>query len=292
MLARHLSKLRLILSVVCLIVLCGHPARSQADASKAVKFDEFGDIQISDLKARLDNFAIELQNRPDVRGFIMIYRSRRDLPGLNSRTANRMREYMTFTRGVSADRIVTIDGGEAACFSQELWIVPQGTAPTARGDAYSRDYVDIESARKFDEYLYPRLSDLSDEYEVYYIDGGDSLEAFAEALRKEPRAEAYIIVYPQYYIERRDETLWNDGVEGKTITHKRLHLDSRVIALQVMREVKSDLVHKHHIAAHRIKVVNGGYRKLRYVELWIVPRGEHVPIPTPNAFPKNRSARR
>lgn len=285
--ARQLSTLRLILPVVCLIVLCAHQARSQADAPKALKFDEFGDIEISYLKARLDNFAIELQNSPDTRGFIMVYRSRRDLPGLNSRLANRMRDYMTYTRGLSGDRIVTVDGGEASCLWQEFWIAPPGAAPKARDDAYSRAFVDIQSTRKFDEYFYPRRDDnRGEDYEVDYIDGGDSLEAFAEALRKEPRAEAYVIIYPQYYIERWDETLWNGDVEGKTIKHKRVHHDSRGIAVQVMREVKSDLVHKHHIAAHRIKVVNGGYRKLRFVELWIVPRGEHAPIATPNAFPK------
>jgi uncharacterized protein YfeS len=280
-------KLKLILPVICLIVLCGHPGFSQSENSKAVKFDEFGDIDISYLKARLDNFAIELQNRPDVRGFIMVFRSRRDLPGLNSRLANRMRNYMTYTRGISAERVVTIDGGEAGCLSQELWIVPPGTAPTAREDAYSRNLVDVESTRKFDEYHYSKEGDSSMD-ESGSVDGGDSLEAFAEALRKEPRAKAYIIVYPQYYIERSEETLSNNGVEGKTIKHKRLHQDSRGVVLQVMREITSDLVHKHHIAAHQIKVVNGGYRKLRFVELWIVPRGEHAPISTPNAFPKKK----
>ena len=283
-------KLKLILPVICLTVLCGHAGFSQSDTSKAVKFDEFGDIQYSDLIARLDNFALELQNRPDARGFIMVYRSRRDLPGLNNRLANRIRNYMTYTRGVSAERVVTIDGGEVGCLSQELWIVPSGTTPTARGDAYSRNLVDIESTRKFDEYHYSRADDSNMDGDGS-VESGDSLEAFGEALRKEPRAEAHIIVYPQYYIERWDETLSNDGVEGKTIKHKCLHHDSRGIALQVMREVQSDLVHKYHIAANRIKVVNGGYRKLRYVELWIVPRGEHAPIPTPNAFPKKGSAR-
>lgn len=278
---RRLSKIRLILPAVCLIVVCGHTALSQSEAPKAVKFDEFGDIQISDLKARLDNFAIELQNRPDVRGFIMVYRSHRDLPGLSRRLANRMLDYMTYTRGFSTDRIVTIDGGEAACLWQELWIAPPGTAPTARGDAYSRDYVDIESVRKFDEYTYPRRGDIGDEDGLDYANVGGSLETFAEALRKEPRAKAYIIVYPQYYIER-----WDEGEEGKTKKRKHVHRDSPGVAAQVLKEIKSDLVHKHHIAAHRVKVVNGGYRKLRYVELWIVPRGEHAPIATPNAFPK------
>jgi hypothetical protein len=190
-----------------------------------------------------------------------------------------MLSYLTSTRGISTNRIVTNDGGEAACLWQELWIAPPGTAPTARPDAYSRDYVDIESVRKFDEYV--RGGDYGEELEVDPTLWGDSLEAYAEALRKEPRSQAYVIVYPQYYVER-----WDEGEEGKMKKRKRVHLDSSRVARRLLKEIKSDLIRKHHIAADRIQVVNGGYRKLRYVELWIVPRGEHAPIATPNAFRK------
>jgi hypothetical protein len=58
---------------------------AQANPQAARKFDEFSDIQSSDLMARLDNFAIQLQNEPTVKGFILVYRSRRDLQGLSNR---------------------------------------------------------------------------------------------------------------------------------------------------------------------------------------------------------------
>ncbi len=34
----------------------------------AVKFDEYGNIKFNDEKARLDNYAIQLQNQPGVSG--------------------------------------------------------------------------------------------------------------------------------------------------------------------------------------------------------------------------------
>ena len=37
-------------------------------AGNATKFDEFSDVQESDLKARLDNFAIQLNQVPDAKG--------------------------------------------------------------------------------------------------------------------------------------------------------------------------------------------------------------------------------
>ena len=40
------------------------------------KFDEFGDINCEDEMARLDNFAIQLQNEPCTKGVIIFYGGR------------------------------------------------------------------------------------------------------------------------------------------------------------------------------------------------------------------------
>jgi hypothetical protein len=257
-------KLVIILSFICLALPFDSFAQGQLSAQGARKFDEFGDIYLTDTKARLDNFAIQLQQEPGTRGFIVIYRARRDLPGLNSRLASRMKDYLTNARGIPAERLVTVDGGVASCLTQELWIVPIGATPTPRSDAHSNQFIDTDSAWKFDEYYYP-LPGKYDEGDEY---AGNSLEAFADALLKYPRSQAYILAYPQYSVERRPEP---PGT-----------------AFKMQTAVKAELVGKYHIAPARITFMNGGYRKLRYVELWIVPRGEHPPIPTPNAFPKKR----
>ena len=75
-------------------------APAQTSNPTARKFDEFGDILASDLVARLDNFAVTLSNEPGSKAFLMVYRTRRDLPGLSSRYAHRMRSYLVDTRGI------------------------------------------------------------------------------------------------------------------------------------------------------------------------------------------------
>lgn len=273
----------ILLSGISLLLHIDLPARTQSDNQLARKFDEFGDIEYSDKIARLDNFAIQLQNEPDKRGFIIVYRARRDLPGLSSRYALWMKHYMVATRGLPGERIMTVDGGNADCLKQELWIVPVGATPTPRSDAYSHAFIDTDSARKFDEHYYG--SNEEGDWFGATLDLVTNLDAFATALRREPRSQAYIIAYAQYYIERGVESN-----EGRDRPYKRVYLDPAGIAWKMLKREKAYLAGSYHIAPSRIKIIDGGYRKLRMVELWIVPRGVHAPIPTPNQFPRRRRA--
>lgn len=279
MLLKRFIRLAMILSVVVLAASAEVSAQSQTGNSPAQKFDDFGDIEASDKKARLDNFAVALANEPNARAFIIVYRSRRDLPGLNSRAANWMRDYLVNARVIPPQRVVTVDGGEADCLRHEFWLVPVGATPTPRSDAYPQ-YIDVTAVRKFDEYYYPLLKDQPESGGS----DGDSLGSFAAALRREPRSQAYLILYPQYYVER-----WGEEGNVRGRMHRRVYQDSPLTAAKVLRSLKAEMVNRHHIAPSRVKVVNGGYRKLRQVELWIVPRGEHPPVATPNAFPQKRA---
>src|SRR5437763_7085064 len=257
---------RLSLAILALLSFClsGYAQTSaQVSNPTARKFDEFGDIQISDLKARLDNFAIQLQNEPATKGFILVYRSRRDLPGIGYRYAHRMRQYMIATRGIDETRVIAIDGGETDCLRQEFWIAPPGTAPKPRADAYQRNYTDFDSARKFDE-----ISWGSDD-EVAGVFPGE-LEAFADALRAEPRASAYVIAYSQYYVQRGSYE-----ENGKQKPYLQKYRDPRGPSQRVLTQVSHHLREEFHIPASRIHSIDGGFRKWGAVELWIVPRGEH-----------------
>ncbi|PWT88305.1 MAG: hypothetical protein C5B55_13350, partial [Blastocatellia bacterium] len=94
-----------------------------------VKFDEYGNIKFNDEKARLDNYAIQLQNDPGSTGVIIAYGS---CAGEAQTRADRAKDYLVNTRGIEAGRITTIDGGCRADLTVQLWIVPQGaTAPAA-----------------------------------------------------------------------------------------------------------------------------------------------------------------
>jgi hypothetical protein len=97
----------------------------------ARKFDEYGNIRFNDEKARLDNFAVQLQNEPGSTGYIIGYGSC-DAEGMTR--ANRAKDYLVNTRGIDAGRIMVVDGGCLPELQVQLWIAPQGAAaPT--GDA-------------------------------------------------------------------------------------------------------------------------------------------------------------
>ena len=89
-------------------------------------FDEFGNIARDDEKARLDTFAIQLQNEPGATGHVVIYPARAERAGTAQRRADRIREYLTLTRGIEPGRVVTRLGPERDALNIQLWIVPAG----------------------------------------------------------------------------------------------------------------------------------------------------------------------
>jgi K319L-like, PKD domain len=91
------------------------------------KFDEYGNIRFNDEKARLDNYAITLQNEPGSTATIIVYGS---CAGEAQQRGDRAKDYLVNTRGIEASRITVVDGGCRAELLVQLWIVPPGsTAP-------------------------------------------------------------------------------------------------------------------------------------------------------------------
>ncbi|HSK63768.1 MAG TPA: hypothetical protein VK893_08010 [Pyrinomonadaceae bacterium] len=95
-----------------------------------VKFDEYGNIRFNDEKARLDNYAIQLQNDPTATGTIIVFGS---CAGEGQQRGDRAKDYLVNTRGIEAGRITVIDGGCRSDLTVQLWIVPQG-APAPEVD--------------------------------------------------------------------------------------------------------------------------------------------------------------
>jgi hypothetical protein len=105
---------------------CTTPVRQQVGPRK---FDEYGNIRFNDEKARLDNYAIQLQNEPSSTGVIIAYGS---CDGEGMTRGNRAKDYLVNTRGIDAGRITVVDGGCRSELHVELWIVPSGAmAPAA-----------------------------------------------------------------------------------------------------------------------------------------------------------------
>src|ERR1051325_825280 len=100
-------------SLLPLLALCVcASARQQQQRAAARLIDSFDDrILLTDLRARLDNFAIELQNAPDAKGFVGVYAARHKCPGWAVRRAYACLDYLANVRGFGAQRVSTINGG-------------------------------------------------------------------------------------------------------------------------------------------------------------------------------------
>ena len=90
------------------------------------KFDEFPAVAYNDEKARLDNYAIELQNDPTATAYVIIYPGQRERPGDVQKQTTRLVDYMVNSRGISAPRVVTLVGPARDVLMIELWLCPQG----------------------------------------------------------------------------------------------------------------------------------------------------------------------
>jgi hypothetical protein len=94
----------------------------------AREFDECVSCAFDDQKARLDNLAVELQNDPTTRAYIIAYGGRLSPLGQVEKLMSRARDYIVTQRGIDPSRLVVVNGGFREEDSVELWVVPSGAA--------------------------------------------------------------------------------------------------------------------------------------------------------------------
>jgi hypothetical protein len=104
-----------------------------AQAQDLRQLDEFAGTNCEDEMAHLDNFAIQLQQAPTMKGVIIFYggRVRGRLPkrGEAAARAARLKPYLVDRRGIPAERVTVINGGYAKEWHVELWIIPAEMTP-------------------------------------------------------------------------------------------------------------------------------------------------------------------
>ncbi len=105
------------------------------------RFDDFSSVAFDDDKARLDNFAIELQRNPGGVGHVIVYGGRRDRAGHADMLGERTRNYLVNTRGIDAERVQIVNGGYRERAAYELWLVPQGATVPQPKPTVSPDQV-------------------------------------------------------------------------------------------------------------------------------------------------------
>lgn len=104
------------------------PTRFQQEP-KARIFDKFGLLRIEDLKARMDNFAVQLYNEPASQGHLRFQTGRRRPPTEMEELAKTSKDWLVNQRGIDAERIVITNAGVDRKSIMELWIVPAGASP-------------------------------------------------------------------------------------------------------------------------------------------------------------------
>jgi len=116
----------------------------------AQEFDECNNCTFDDQKARLDNLAVELQNDPSKRAYIIAYGGRTSPLGQVEVLMSRSREYLTTQRGIDASRYTVVNGGFREEDSVELWLVPSGAAPPKATPTVPASEVKAPARRKRD----------------------------------------------------------------------------------------------------------------------------------------------
>lgn len=226
--------------------MCG-AVSAQSRKPVASRFDQFGKIGHCNLGARLDNFAIEIQNTPGSQANIIAYGPEGEGPGTGRYFLDLIKDYFVNMRGFKPSRVKTIYGGRNTDLTQpviELWIVPKGATPPepqkheTHLDSFQGLFAD-QSA--------------SDDFGLYYeSDMGPGIPettdaSFADILHQQKNATGYIVVYSG---EDSTPGAWRRIAQSQIDYFKALKLE-----------------------ANRFKMIFGGYQEQTRLQLWISPDG-------------------
>lgn len=96
-------------------------AAQQVSVDHWHKFDEFYGVNWESAMAHLDGFALGLNNNPSEVGAIIIYGGQHRRRGEASAWSACVKDYLVNRRGISADKLVMVDGGYRQSPTVELW---------------------------------------------------------------------------------------------------------------------------------------------------------------------------
>lgn len=111
-------------------------------------FDEYGDINLEYEQARLDTYAVSLQEDPSMTGYIVCYGGRRGRRGEAMARCERAKKYLVSRRRFNPDRIILVDGGFREDLTVVLWIMQPNMKPPVDPTVNPNEVRFIERPRK------------------------------------------------------------------------------------------------------------------------------------------------
>ncbi len=233
-------KIRVFALPALLVLAAGVPARVAPRARtplqrppRARKVDEFGrrGMGCCDAGARLDNFAIELQNEPGSTGYVLAYESAKRAPGTARLWGEELRNYLIEVRALEESRVFLVNAGrhDGDDLKIEFWLVPQGAEPPAAARAEEKKEArpfsgEFDELGVFDD---TRFYDTEGCGEAGAYEIGITYAAFAKLLKQQPDSQGYIVVYskpgsaPGYWRRvgtREQQKLAGDGLGAERLT--------------------------------------------------------------------------
>lgn len=226
-------------------------------------FDEFGNLRSGDLAARLDNYAIHLQQEPGSYGYIVVYAP----PSASKRIRQQISDYLTKTRGLRRERIKTHHAGYNDPLTQpliRLWILPKGvgTPMSFKHDVDLAGFKGMlaEYQRSDDiKLVNPALDEDEDPEDIGAPVGDVTYAACDDVLKAQKHSIAHVIAF--------------NGIDEVPGTWRR-------VAESTVADLK-----RFGFAASRFKIGYGGQSDKTKVQLWILPPGEMPPVKDPASEP-------
>lgn len=120
--------------------------------SASAQSREFIEVELYDYgwesdMAVLDNVAIQLQNEEKSLGYLIIYGSKRNRMGEVKRRMQCLKDYLIERRGISAGRVIVVDGGYRDKMMLEAWIAPQGERAPAPAPTISPKGIKLKKGK-------------------------------------------------------------------------------------------------------------------------------------------------
>lgn len=231
------------------VLLAGATTLRGQDSPKAILVDETSNLLCSDdIKARLDNFAIQVFEHPQSTGYF-VSSADKGIEGRYAHYQKLIRSWFRFRR-IPIERFKFIRTPNEGWMRFRFYLVPSGLDKFPDGfQTYEKDRVD--APRLFDKSW---ISSVSRKGVVF---GGDpasepcdfglNLDGFIARLTDQPDLDAYLVAFS-------DED------------------SPREFAIGALGLLTTQLQSRNKITVHRIKTIYGGRAKFRQMQLWLVPK--------------------